>query len=224
MAPPTPDRRGLSGTVAIGDDSAGTGAVVTADNHLSRHGAALGARPWPHHHVGRARRQPDADRHRPPAASAPVTMWLRSPRPPPPPCPPQQTAGQTHVIKAAGAGVTVTLATTSSQTIDGAAPGTVPPWESHRRRRRRQLDHHLRSTMTDLSAALATIGSLITPEEQAQAIRDRQQALARAAHPRPRPRRTAIRWTSGMTDEQRQEHLSSGSLRQRRGSSPSLAD
>ena len=37
--------------------------------------------------------------------------------------------------------------------------------------------------MTDLSAALATIGALITPEEQAQAIRDRQQALARAAQP-----------------------------------------
>ena len=61
--------------------------------------------------------------------------------------------------------------------------------------------------MTDLSAALATIGSLITPEEQAQAIRDRQQALARAAHPLALDLGVLQSVdTSGMTDEQRQEH------------------
>ena len=118
---------GLSGTVAIGDDSAGTGAVVTADNQFVL-GTALHSVRVPGRTTtlgGRVVNLTQTATDRSIGAGDHVVAFTSSATAT---LPTATTAGQTHVIKAAGAGVTVTLATTSSQTIDGAAPGTVPPW------------------------------------------------------------------------------------------------
>ena len=118
---------GLSGTVAIGDDSAGTGAVVTADNQFVL-GTALHSVRVPGRTTtlgGRVVNLTQTATDRSIGAGDHVVAFTSSATAT---LPTATTAGQTHVIKAAGAGVTVTLATTSSQTIDGDAPGTVPPW------------------------------------------------------------------------------------------------